>query len=125
VPSDWRLVHQAGASDRLWHEQEFGECELVFDCKLPGNHKPDGPLPSLLFRDARDDASVLRLTGLQPGKWGRFIVTFKGRKLAVQLDGRDLPGIDLPPDAPARRAFGFESGPSAVEFANIYVREIK
>lgn len=125
VPSDWRLVHKPGAqSDRVWHEQEFSDCELIFDCKLPGDSKPDAALPRLLFRDARDDASALRLAGLQPGKWGRFSVTAKGRKLTVQLDGREIPGIELPPDAPARRAFGFESG-GAVEFANIYIRELK
>ena len=61
----------------------------------------------------------------KPGEWNRFIITMKGDRLSVNLNGQTvienarLPGVD-------------KSGPialqhhgDAIEFGNIWIKELK
>ena len=58
------------------------------------------------------------------GKWNRFVITLRGERLTVRLNGKlvvedaQLPGI------PAKGAIGLQHHGDPIEFANLYLREI-
>jgi hypothetical protein len=118
-PSDWRLVQKTGAPGKpLWTEEEFGDCEIILDCKSTGDEMPG----VLLWGVKRADDSIpLPVTGK---KWERFTITLKGNSHKISCpDGVEITGRTT--DAPARRSFGLTDIGGKVEFANIYIRELK
>ena len=114
-PSDWQLTLTEGpAAEPLWTDAEFGDCELILDCK------PGVTPPTVLLRGT-DATMTLPLDGLQPGKWGRFTITIKGRECTVQLEGREPKRIAIE-GAAAKRVIGL--GGAAAQYANIYMRPL-
>ena len=69
------------------------------------------------------DAEI-KLEGATPGNFQRFIITLKGRKVTVQRNDQEMPHLLLPTDAPARGPFGLRDTGGALEFMNLYVREL-
>lgn len=60
-----------------------------------------------------------------PGEWNRFIITMKGDRLTVNLNGETvIDQAQLPGVAPRGR-IGLQRHGSPVEFANLYVKELK
>jgi hypothetical protein len=60
-----------------------------------------------------------------PGKWNRFIITMKGERLTVDLNGkRVIDEARLPGVAP-RGPIGLQHHGDPIEFANLYIRELK
>ena len=59
-----------------------------------------------------------------PGEWNRTMVTIKGDRLTVALNGRvvienaQLPGI------PAKGAIGLQHHGSAIDFANLWIKDL-
>jgi hypothetical protein len=59
-----------------------------------------------------------------PGKWNRFHITLKGERLTVVLNGKTvLKDVQLPGLA-AKGALGLQHHGDAVEFANLFIREL-
>jgi hypothetical protein len=62
---------------------------------------------------------------LPPGAWNRMMITLKGDRLSVSLNGRvvidnaELPGI--PADGP----IGLQHHGSAIDFANLWIKELE
>ena len=58
------------------------------------------------------------------GKWNRFIITLKGQRITINLNGKaiienaELPGI------PARGPIGLQHHNEVVEFASLFIREL-
>jgi 3-keto-disaccharide hydrolase len=58
------------------------------------------------------------------GKWNRFIITMKGDRLTVDLNGKTvLPGAHLP-GVPERGPIALQHHGDPIEFANIFIREL-
>ena len=114
-PNDWELALTDGpAAEPLWTDAEFGDCELILDCK------PAATAPVVLVRGT-DATTTLPLEGLQPGNWGRVTITIKGRECTVRLEGREPKRIAIE-GAAAKRVIGL--GGAAATFANIYARPL-
>ncbi|MBY0524559.1 MAG: DUF1080 domain-containing protein [Gemmataceae bacterium] len=60
-----------------------------------------------------------------PGQWNRFIITMKGDRLTVDLNGKRVIDNARLPGVAKRGALGFRHQGSAVEFANVYVRDLE
>jgi hypothetical protein len=59
-----------------------------------------------------------------PGQWNRFVITMKGDRVTVNLNGRTVIDDGLLPGVPPRGRIGLQHHRSPVEFANLYVREL-
>jgi hypothetical protein len=59
------------------------------------------------------------------GQWNRFIITMKGDRLTVVLNGKEvLAGAQLP-GVPAKGPIALQHHGDPIEFANIYIKELK
>jgi hypothetical protein len=59
-----------------------------------------------------------------PGQWNRFIFTMKGDRLTVVLNGKKVIENAQLPGIPAEGPIGLQHHGDAIQFANIYVKEL-
>jgi hypothetical protein len=126
APSDWRLLQKKGPSvgGPLWTEAQFGDCEIVIDCRVARDRPADANPPCLLLRGLMKAESTVPFQHSEPGQWQRHTITVKGRTLAYAGPNDSKGFQNLPEDAPARGAIGLLDVGGDVEFANIYVRDL-
>lgn len=60
-----------------------------------------------------------------PGDWNRFVITMKGDRLTVVLNGQTVIENAQLPDVPARGKIALQHHGDPIEFANIFIRELK
>jgi hypothetical protein len=125
---DGRITLKAGDPNPpavLWTEGEFGDAEFVLDCRPAKSETgKESALPSLRLRGGDDGGVEVRLEGATPDRHQRFIVTVKGREVSVKRNDQETRRLTLPPNAPARGALGLSDTGGAVEFMNLYVRDL-
>jgi hypothetical protein len=84
-------------------------------------YRKDGKLPA----DIRAAVTPKSHADKPPGEWNRMMITLKGERLSVSLNGRvvidnaELPGI------PAEGPIGLQHHGSAIDFANIWIKELE
>jgi Domain of Unknown Function (DUF1080) len=127
-PSDWRLVYDGkgeGDTKLLRSEKEYGDFELIVDWRLPTAEKPkDGtpePKPQASIRLRDGDVEVALWPAEKPKQWNRSRITMKGDEATISLNGKPLPAAKA---TKKRGAIALE-GSVPVEFANIFIRELK
>jgi hypothetical protein len=59
------------------------------------------------------------------GEWNRFIITLRGDRLTVNLNGQTVIENAQLPGVPTRGRIGLRHQGAAIEFANIFVRELE
>jgi hypothetical protein len=59
-----------------------------------------------------------------PGQWNRFIFTMRGDRLTVVLNGKTVIDNAQLPGIPAEGPIGLQHHGDAIEFANLYVKEL-
>jgi hypothetical protein len=62
---------------------------------------------------------------MPPGQWNRFRIRMQGDRLTVNLNGKTVIENAQLPGVPRRGPIGLQHHGAPIEFANIYVREIK
>ena len=60
-----------------------------------------------------------------PGDWNRFRIKMKGERLTVALNGTTVIENAWLPEVPARGPIALQHHGDAIQFANLYIREIK
>jgi hypothetical protein len=60
-----------------------------------------------------------------PGQWNRFIITMKGDRLSVDLNGQRVIDNAQLPGIPERGPIALQHHGDPIQFANIYIRELK
>lgn len=146
-PKDWTLVYDGkatGPARPLWSDTAYGDFVLIADWRLSDKAAPpdadanvDGgiclrgskvPVVSITRGDqgsgAAPGARPAQRADRRPGGWNRFIVTVRGDAVTVVLNDQAVvenPAARLDPRGPV----GLLGGGSAIEFANLYVRELK
>ncbi len=119
-----RIVLKEGTAEveaTLWTEKEFGDGELVLDCrsgKSPAGGEP--ATPAVQIRGV--DGPVVKLEGPAGGGYHRFAITVQGRTVTVKRDGQETESFPLPPLAPARGSLALRDTGGAAEFMNLYMR---
>ena len=58
------------------------------------------------------------------GEWNRFIITMKGDRLSVVLNGKKVISKAQLPGVPAKGKLALQHHGSAIEFANISIKEL-
>ena len=128
-PKDWTLAYDGAAapSATLWSDREYSDFVLIADWRLTDKAAPpDAKAPGgiCLRGQARPAVDIGGGGARKPGDWNRFVVTVKGGAVTVVLNEKTV--VDhKPADLPARGPIGLLGGGSGVEFANLYVRELK
>lgn len=116
--SGQEIEQKAGtAAGPLWTEAEFGDCEIVLDCKL-GKNAADKK-PSIQLR-----GSTIALPLSAPGKWERFTLSVRGREVTIKGPGDTTASSTLPESAPKRGSVGLTDVGGDVEFMNLYARDL-
>lgn len=59
-----------------------------------------------------------------PGEWNRFVITMKGDRLTVELNGVTVIENAQLPGVPAEGPIGLQHHGDPIEFANLYIREL-
>jgi len=59
------------------------------------------------------------------GQWNRFIITMKGDRLTVQLNGKTVIERAQLPGVPERGPIALQHHGDAIQFANVYIKELK
>ena len=115
----------ASVAATLWTEKDFGDAEFVLDCRPAKSAAGKEPAtPSVQLR-ARDGKGVeVKLAGVTPGTYQRFILTIKGREITVKRDDKEVQRLTVPSDVPARGLLGLQDNAGAMDFMNLYVRDL-
>jgi hypothetical protein len=127
IPADWRLKCKAGG-EPLFLAQERGACDLIIDVKTPKNSvvKPFTFTASVIANKGQQFKATIRDSlVVAPGQWRRSFVTLRksSTAIAIQTPRRKL--ADLGQGQPFQQ-IGLSGSPTeAVEFGNIYIRELK
>jgi len=58
------------------------------------------------------------------GKWNRFVITVRGDRVTVALNGKAILNDALVPGIPSRGPIGLQHHNEVVEFANLFIREL-
>ena len=128
---DWILANdgKGGADgDTLWTEKEYGDFIMIVDWRVP---KDAGAEPSGRMRLGKADGTSFDFgdpgTYDKParpaGEWNRFVITWGGPVCKVDLNGKLFTGHALA-GRRERGPLGLQAlGP--IEFANIYIKELK
>ena len=116
---------EANAEAVLWTEQDLGDAEFVLDCRLakPAEGKAM-PTPTIELRGVVGKGKPVKLEGATPGNYQRYVITIKGREVSLKRNEQGLQGVTLPADSAIRGAIGLRDAGGAVEFMNLYVREL-
>ena len=102
------------------------KAELNIWCRPAGsgeltNYRNDKALPA----SVRAGAIPRMRADNPPGQWNRFVITMRGDRLTADLNGRriidnaELPGI------PAKGPIALQYHGDPIEFANLFVRELR
>ena len=116
---------EASPAATLWTEKDFGDAEFVLDCrsaKPADDHEPAAPAVLLRGRDGK--RAEVKLAGTAPGTYQRFILTVKGRELTVKRNDKEVQRLTLPSDLPDRGSLGLVGTDGAMDFMNLYVRDL-
>ncbi|HYE98459.1 MAG TPA: DUF1080 domain-containing protein [Planctomycetota bacterium] len=58
-----------------------------------------------------------------PGQWNRFVITMKGDRLTVVLNGKTVIENAQLPDVPAKGRIALQNHGDPIQFANLFIRE--
>ncbi len=133
-PSDWVLAHDGKGEVKektLWTDKEYGDFVFIADWRLPVD-----PATGAAAGDRRggillrgDSKSVIELgpsaAAKPPGEWSRMIVTAKGDRVTVIVNGESLHENVVMTGVPQRGAIGLQPPDAPIEFANLFIRELK
>jgi hypothetical protein len=103
----------------LWTDAEFGDMEFFVDCRVakpaPGQELS---VPRICFGKGLGEG--LKLEGVKPETYQRFLISVKGREVTVKTEGQPTQHLTLGADVPARRPLGLGDNGLGAEFMNIY-----
>jgi hypothetical protein len=138
--NDW-FVRYDGQGGALVTAVEHGNAEFIVDFRFPNAAKgesakcefrlrPDNGMKIILGSDGNvtlttPDGTIVDATKKfqASGKWNRLRVSVNGNKSALLLNGNSVLGGELA-GVPAKGTFSITPS-GAMDFGNIYVREIK
>ncbi len=121
-----KMEEAAFAGDSGIYLRGSSKAQVNITCKTIGSgevygYRVDKALPP----EVRAGATPKLKADNAPGKWNRFIITMKGEQLTVELNGKVvIDGARLPGIA-ARGPIALQHHGDAIQFANLYIRELK
>ncbi|HEX8916235.1 MAG TPA: DUF1080 domain-containing protein, partial [Humisphaera sp.] len=147
VPKDWTLDYDgksAAADKTLWTEKAYGDFEMVVDWRLTGKPKAGGDAGRTGIRLRGTDKAEVALwcdpagsggvpgydaapkakADRKPGDWNRTILTMRGDRLTVTLNGQMVLENARLSGVPATGRIGLADHGDPVQFASVFVKEL-
>ena len=147
--ADWRIDFDGRGTD-LWTTRSYRDFVLMCDWKWTGETGDSGiylrgssksqvniwchPMGSGEVGGYRNDdtmppevraAATPSLAADTPiGQWNRFVITMKGDRLTVVLNGQRVIDNALLPGVPESGPIALQCHGSPIQFANLYIREL-
>jgi hypothetical protein len=125
---DWILDYdgKSATNQILWNEKALRDFELIVDWRLPGgaNRKEVSPGTSTVRVRKSVEIPLALAEGAKASQWNRLRVTMRGQQMTARLNDKVFLEKTLG-DAPPEGVFGLEHAGTPIQFANIYVRELK
>ena len=147
--ADWRIDFDGQGTD-LWTTRSYRDFVLMCDWKWTGETGDSGiylrgssksqvniwchPMGSGEVGGYRNDAKMSPevRAGATPtvaadapiGQWNRYVITMKGDRLTVVLNGRRVIDNALLPGVPESGPIALQKHGSPIQFANLYIREL-
>lgn len=84
-------------------------------------YRTDGSMPP----EVRAGVTPRKNADAPIGEWNRFEITMKGERLTVELNGEVVIADALLPGVPAEGPIALQHHGDPIEFANIYIKELK
>lgn len=84
-------------------------------------YRTDGSMPA----EVRAGVTPKQAADAPIGEWNRFVITMKGDRLTVELNGKTVIQNAHLPGVPAEGPIALQHHGDPIEFANIYIRELK
>ena len=75
--------------------------------------------------EAQKAATPARKADKKVGEWNAFVITIKGDRVSVELNGEKVIDNLQLPGCPAEGPIGLQNHNTPVEFRNIYIKELK
>ncbi len=117
---DWRLTYDGKGEAKestLASAKAFGDFELLCDWRVTGSAKKDS-VPVLVRGSSLPQVKVEA-----PGQWNRMLLTVKGDRMSVVLNGKNtLDNQQVSGIAPTGPITLQPQG-NAIEFANLYIKD--
>jgi hypothetical protein len=118
-----REVDDAGNSGILLRGSE--EAQINICCYPVGSGEITATrVNKELPADVRAGVTPKEVADAPLGKWNRFIVTVRGDRVSVELNGKQILSDALVPNMPKRGPIGLQHHNEVVEFANLFIREL-
>ena len=121
-----RLGLKAGTADSwatLWTEKKYRDAEFVLDCRTEKNADEKFGKPVVVLRGVKDQGFEIELDGVSNG-YQRFRITVEKSEVIVKRGDKETQRLTLPKDSPGRGSFGLKDVGAAVDFMNLYAREL-
>jgi hypothetical protein len=112
----------------LWTEKEYGDFEMICDWRwTPAKGVEETPECGIALRGStKSQVHVPKAKAVNPaGKWNRFLITLRGDRLTVRLNGQVVIDDDALPGIPRKGPIGLVDHGTPVEFTNLFVRELE
>jgi hypothetical protein len=132
VSKDWTIVYDgrsAAPEKDLWTDRSYGNVSLIADWRWMDDAMHALPAIPLRFEgvklpdEALNTLAKALVSGKPKGQWRRALVTKRGGRLTVLLDGQTVLQ-DVPvPSLQRRGRIALRHDGRVVEFANIFVKE--
>jgi hypothetical protein len=124
-----RLRLQAGLPDAvrpLWTDGRYGAAEFVVDCRPAKTKDTASPaVPILYWGNPSGPNAELRLDGATPDTFQRFLITAKPGEVIVRRGDSTIGRLPVPRGFEKEAALGLGGTGGAIEFMNVYIRELQ
>lgn len=133
-PADWRLVLKPDGNTKapLLSEKSYGDLELIVDFKAPDKFPGNGPLGGIVLAGK---TAISFGTGTAPitigwdklkaKAWHRVRLTKQNGKLTVYLNSVQIDSVPFADTVKGEWPVGLMNEGQVLEYANVYVRELK
>jgi hypothetical protein len=120
-----KTVEAMDAGDSGIYLRGSSKCQLNIFCWPVGSGEVWGYREDRsLSPEVRAAVTPRKRADKPPGQWNRFVVTMKGDRLTVVLNGQTIIEDAQVPGVPKRGPIGLQHHNDPVQFANLYIKEL-
>jgi hypothetical protein len=150
-PNDWKLINtgKGDKSQPLLSDKQYLNYEMVVDWSIPAkNNVPMGTKAGIIIQQTKDTSTVFRAgsnqsfelehrepnagqgmgsnsDAIKAGGWNRTMVTCSDGKVTIAINGKKVVDGQSLGQNRAKASVGLIDSGGPVEYANIFIRELK
>ena len=120
---DWVLQFDGSSNMKdanLWTTKKYRDYVLTFDYRVPGKREGARDIGVML----RENAAFNFEQHLPNNQWNRAIITVRGNSAKIEVNGKPFSELTFS-DVPRESAIALQPRAFPLEFANIYIKELK